>query len=42
LWPLALEKAIRHQHETGSPDVLYHFLRGKPELMRQDAAQYTN
>ena len=30
---LALEKAHQNQHESGHPDVLYHMLRAKPDVM---------
>lgn len=33
LWSLALEKANQNQHEAGKPDILYHLLRSKPDVM---------
>jgi hypothetical protein len=33
LWPVALAKANKNRCEDGSPDVLYHLLRQKPELV---------
>jgi Leucine Rich repeat len=33
LWPMAFEKANQNKHEAGNPDVLYHMLRAKPDVM---------